>query len=92
MVNVLKTLETTDDATRFSEAHNSSTYMRPHSECLAMFFNVKAAVSLMCFVTGPSFSSYRTKEGQKCHMKITVNIKPACIYNYSNNCEISSKV
>lgn len=33
--------------------------MRPQSECLAMFFNVKAAVSRMCLVTGPSFSSYR---------------------------------
>lgn len=27
-----------------------------------MFFNVKAAVSLMCFVTGPSFSSCEMRE------------------------------
>lgn len=38
------------------------TYMRPQSECLAMFFNVKAAVSRMCLVTGPSFSSWERKQ------------------------------
>lgn len=37
------------------------TYMRPQSECLAMFFNVKAAVSRMCLVTGPSLSSWERK-------------------------------
>lgn len=36
--------------------------MRPQSECLAMFFNVKAAVSRMCLVTGPSFSSWERKQ------------------------------
>lgn len=54
--------------------------MRPHSECLAMFFNVKAAVSLMCFVTGPSFSSCRTEGKTKAMHEDTaiVNINPAC--------------
>lgn len=54
--------------------------MRPHSECLAMFFNVKAAVSLMCFVTGPSFSSYRTEGKTKAMHEDTVIVKinPAC--------------
>lgn len=55
--------------------------MRPHSECLAMFFNVKAAVSLMCFVTGPSFSSYRTEGKTKAMHEdtVVVNIHPACV-------------
>lgn len=65
--------------------HNSNTYMRPHSECLAMFFNVKAAVSLMCFVTGPSFSSYRM-EGKTKAMHEDNCKNQNCMCNYSSNC------
>jgi len=47
-------------ATEFK--HNKRfTYFRPQSEYLAMFFNVKAAVSLMCLVIGPSLSSWTEK-------------------------------
>ncbi len=38
------------------------TYFRPQSEYLAMLFNVKAAVSLMCLVIGPSLSSWEEKK------------------------------
>lgn len=38
------------------------TYFRPQSEYLAMFFNVKAAVNLICLVIGPSLSSYEKEE------------------------------
>lgn len=58
--------------------------MRPHSECFAMFFNVKAAVSRMCLVTGPSFSSYKRKQMR---FHVSTSGRQACIWTYipSNN-------
>lgn len=41
------------------------TYFRPHSEYFAMLFNVKAAVSLMCLVIGPSLSSWEGEREQR---------------------------
>lgn len=36
--------------------------LRPHSEYLPIFFNIKAAVSRMCLVIGPSFSSVKSRK------------------------------
>lgn len=44
---------------------SNNAYLRPHSEYLPIFFNIKAAVNRMCLVIGPSFSSYKRKEKKK---------------------------
>ena len=47
---------------KFTLTTENITHLRPHSEYLPMFFNIKAAVSRMCLVIGPSFSSLKRKE------------------------------
>ena len=48
-----------------SDYRKQITHLRPHSEYLPMFFNIKAAVSRMCLVIGPSFSSLKRKRKEK---------------------------
>lgn len=62
-------------------------HLRPHSEYLPIFFNIKAAVNRMCLVIGPSFSSLETKENS---IRIHVKTMPSyLIHPFATYCEIS---
>jgi hypothetical protein len=55
----------TDGGSQFAVVTETVTHLRPHSEYLPIFFNIKAAVSRMCLVIGPSFSSLKRMENIK---------------------------